>query len=1026
MAARLERAARRALAALLALCLALPPLPDGARLQAPVSAAAAVQFASYTVRLAAPRSLVLRDASIEELEARAQRDQADAVAAELAELASRGLAGSYRFDEETRSFTADLGDVARLQLAADPDIEALTLRSGVTAQSTDTPPADAPLPAATRAAQAVSSISFIQVYSPFVWGRVSVNGLAVQLTLEDSAGNVKGVPYQSKLQPVKSVQIDPIQLYYETVFYDPAVSQPVTIMPGDRVHVVTSGTDPVTGQSAVDDKRIVVDDVRAWTSYEQDKVSGTAPANAKIVVTASGLGLGSYLTPGASVTYADATASADGSFVAPTFRTTTDATYKKIGLSQGSSGFVRVVHPDRNEVYTVQGQNVLALENSPVLHGYAFALPSAPSGLQSGVSLRPSTATTTRVAVTLKGPQGQVKETATPAYGSPYTVAFSSATLSPGDVVEVSINGGPPNQIALAPLAARADLAGNQVVGTGPASTSIVLAAGNVDGYVTKSSTFGYLEKRVTSDGSGGFASGPIQCGSANQLSLRPGSFGYAGYEDARGNFIYMAFAAPTNHVMSDFPFAEGWVADGSVRPSITQRDPSGAIKHQGTAAPRVFWLTNKKLFSNVYYNTADTAYAAASPLQFFAPGDVVTVGSGGQTFTIPVDKVSAYINVDTDRVAGEAPAGARVRVVPYDERTTRREVVADGSGSFVADNSYTSTSTSTCGESVKLRDLTTGNTGRAYVRHDDGSEVFAAFGRSISVHEHEFYTELYLSPNRTIDWVSVTSTSGGPIGATLTRPDGSTVAGVVTPTGTQCPSDNFPSPQINPLTCVAFKDASGAGVLIRPGDSIAVSFTEGLGTATRRADLAMGSLPLITGTPDVDTNTIAGVGPREWGGRATLTAPSSASQIGPNRPFTAFGPQQFTSSSNTLVAMVQGYSGLVLFSDMRGHRLYTAWAVTAFPVKIVPQPRIGASTVCGVAAAGTTVRIHDVTIETQDVVLGTGTTDSAGKFCVSLSAPLRGSQVVIADADGTYSQPVVVFPFTTLVPVVGRASSLG
>src|SRR5262249_30262924 len=161
-------------------------------------------------------------------------------------------------------------------------------------------------------------------------------------------------------------------LYYETVFGDPANSAtPVMIHPGDRVHVVTSGTDPVTGLAATEDKRIVVDDARAWTSYEHDFVAGTAPPNASVVVTASGLGLAAYLTPGGGVTYAELTAGADGSFSAPTFRTSADGTYKKIGLQQGSTGFVRVVHPNGDEVFTIHGQNVFVLENSEVVHGYA-------------------------------------------------------------------------------------------------------------------------------------------------------------------------------------------------------------------------------------------------------------------------------------------------------------------------------------------------------------------------------------------------------------------------------------------------------------------------------------------------------------------------------------------------------------------------------------------------------------------------------------------------------------------------------
>jgi hypothetical protein len=56
------------------------------------------------------------------------------------------------------------------------------------------------------------------------------------------------------------------------------------------------------------------------------------------------------------------------------------------------------------------------------------------------------------------------------------------------------------------------------------------------------------------------------------------------GYEDVHSNFVYMAFAAPTNHVMVDFPFVEGWIANGLVRPELTANPPIRPYLHFGAA----------------------------------------------------------------------------------------------------------------------------------------------------------------------------------------------------------------------------------------------------------------------------------------------------------------------------------------------------------------------------------------------------------------------------------------------------------
>ena len=176
-----------------------------------------------------------------------------------------------------------------------------------------------------------------------------------------------------------------------------------------------------------------------------------------------------------------------------------------------------------------------------------------------------------------------------------------------------------------------------------------------------------------------------------------------------------------------------------------------------------------------------------------------------------------------------------------------------------------------------------------------------------------------------------------------------------------------------------------------------------------------MSSLALVTGSPDIQTSTLAGVGPPSWGGQATLNSFPTAMPVAiPPRSYTAYPPVRFMTKTNDPIYLAQGYSGLISFSDTAGHRIWTAWAVTTYQVKITRWPWPGDTFVCGKAPPNAAVRIHDVTIEGQDNIIGTGAADSQGSFCVTVS-PLFKGQVILAEAGGTFSQPVVVGDFTAV-----------
>jgi hypothetical protein len=164
----------------------------------------------------------------------------------------------------------------------------------------------------------------------------------------------------------------------------------------------------------------------------------------------------------------------------------------------------------------------------------------------------------------------------------------------------------------------------------------------------------------------------------------------------------------------------------------------------------------------------------------------------------------------------------------------------------------------------------------------------------------------------------------------------------------------------------------------------------------------------LLTGSPDLDTDTVAGVGPRSWSGRLTMNPQPTVTGVGLTPTgTTAYNPAGFTSNSARL-ELTAGYSGTVSFTNRQGQRVWTAWAVAAVPVKIGGFPSPGDTQLCGTGPVGTALRIHDVTTEGVDTVLATGAIDGAGAWCVSVPA-LDKSQVILAEADGVYSQPTVI-----------------
>ncbi len=650
----------------------------------------------YLIRPAAPNAMIVVDpgvgAEASAATAGAEEEQRDALEAELAALVADGLAGGYGYDERQAVFRAGLSEAGVAALRASmlvAEVEAEPTEAGKE-------PGAALLPADLAP---VTSVIFAQVNSPLVWGNTNIGGLDVQLTLETADGTVIGVPSGSCGVLPNCVYVNPDPLYFETTFVDPIDrTKYVPMRPGDYVHVITSGDNPGTPAypDPSEDKRVQIVSLSACGLPEADRVEGTTVPNADVIVTltsptASLYLATSYLTPGSNMTYAEVKSDASGRFTAATFRTTADATYKVKDIVQGNKGFARVRllgssgQPTGDEVWTLWGQNVYVLQNSPVVHGYAFRLPAAPSGVLTAYK---ATRPTPGLTAELKAPGGAIKATASAGSSTtqPYTVSFDPATIMAGDSVRVAIdydgNIAFDQTVAVLPVTAAANLSINQVTGTGPANTGMVIGAGNVQGYVTESSRYDAWEARVTASATGAYASGPVTCGTSDVVQLQPGSFGYVGYEAPCGNFVYTAYAAPIAAAMSGFNYVDGWMATGLEQPTVAVSAAGGAVKQAAQpATKRLFWLLYDKLYVNTYYNAATSVY--------IDPGDTVTVASGGRVHTIPVDDLEARLYAEQDIVAGKAPANTVLRVIPEQDRAAWKQIQASAGGTYAAANPY-------------------------------------------------------------------------------------------------------------------------------------------------------------------------------------------------------------------------------------------------------------------------------------------------------------------------------------------------
>lgn len=189
--------------------------------------------------------------------------------------------------------------------------------------------------------------------------------------------------------------------------------------------------------------------------------------------------------------------------------------------------------------------------------------------------------------------------------------------------------------------------------------------------------------------------------------------------------------------------------------------------------------------------------------------------------------------------------------------------MIAGADGTYSAGSPFANTSATTCSSSTKTKIFVPGDSGGADVSHEDGGEIFFSYGRSIHVSLNENYVELYFFAARDLDWDDARDITAG---VTLTPADG----------GAPFSMDVRADFGRNGRTRVTLLRNATDKVNIRSGDSLVATIPEGPETVSREVSLAIPTMPMVTGSPDIDTSSLAGVAPSGWSGRGTMSNPGA------------------------------------------------------------------------------------------------------------------------------------------------------
>ena len=207
-----------------------------------------------------------------------------------------------------------------------------------------------------------------------------------------------------------------------------------------------------------------------------------------------------------------------------------------------------------------------------------------------------------------------------------YDISFD-VDIEPDDTVEVTADG-TARSVVVADLTATMDLAGDDVLGTAPPTSTVRIYIWHLT-----DAQWRFYPKTVTSDGAGNYTadySGILDIGRYDYV--------YACHPDGEGDETIVFYWPPLACVNVTYDNVWGYAAPGASI-TATLKDSLGNVK--------------------------DIQTVTAEPWGYYEPGfseDVVTgdrveVSGGGVSATIPVQNLTADVDLAADTISGMAPA---------------------------------------------------------------------------------------------------------------------------------------------------------------------------------------------------------------------------------------------------------------------------------------------------------------------------------------------------------------------------------
>lgn len=233
------------------------------------------------------------------------------------------------------------------------------------------------------------------------------------------------------------------------------------------------------------------------------------------------------------------------------------------------------------------------------------------------------------------------------------TVQQSGLLLSGGDVVSITDASGLVALVPLQPISVTADVPTQRISGQGPVSATLPIHLENFDSYPAWPNGYDTL---AFSDLAGFFGI------DVTDFRIKSTTRGTVQWTNPDGHTLVRSFAAgPTclpdvgevrvnGNTLVYASDTANWTTCGWAM-TLTLRSSSGALKHEATM-PAFSGSDSFELLAD-----------QGGPVRI-EPGDVLSIVNGTRAMTLSVPLISVNVDVSTQRITGNAPAGSTVHVV--------------------------------------------------------------------------------------------------------------------------------------------------------------------------------------------------------------------------------------------------------------------------------------------------------------------------------------------------------------------------